>query len=97
MSEITSEHLTDKDNHVECQCGNITTFEYGWTNIEGEWSCPLCMVDWLGSQVKAMKQLLYALSPKSKEETALEINKKYAEIMTIDVEDFDEDMDFSKP
>lgn len=96
--EVTSADLINEDNHTSCECGNKTIYQYVfWSDDHDCQSCPLCMVSWQQAQIKAMKELIYALSPKTKEETALEINKKYAEIMVIDIEDFDEDMDYSKP
>lgn len=81
MSTITSKHLKDNDNHITCDCGNKTIYEYMWSDLNGEsTSCPLCMVNWQLSQIKALKELLYELSSKSKEETSNAINQKYAEI-----------------
>src|SRR5688572_914606 len=92
---ITSEHLSDSENHINCECGNKTIHEYSWSDENGATSCPTCMVEWQSSQIKAMKELLYDLSSKSKEETALAINKKYARLMGIEISDFDDEMDFS--
>ena len=96
METITSKHLKDKDNHTSCECGNKTIYEYMWSDVNGEsQSCPTCMVEWQSSQIKAMKELLYELSSKNKEETASAINKKYAELMMCEVEDFIDDVDYS--
>lgn len=98
MSEITSKNLTNKANHTTCECGNITIHEYSWCDDNDCKSCPLCMVEWQSEQIKAMKELVYELSSKSKDETAVEINKKYAEFMIVDLEYLnDNDIDFSKP
>lgn len=83
---ITSEHLSDDANHTTCECGNETIYEYVWSDDDGNQSCPLCMTDWQSSQIKAMKKLVYELSSFDKETTALQIKKKYAEIMGCDVE-----------
>ena len=93
---ITSEHLSDDANHTQCECGNQTIYEYVWSDDNGCNSCPHCMVDWQSQQINKMKELIYELSPKSKEETAKLINKKYAKIMGIEIGDFSDDMDFSK-
>lgn len=96
METITSKHLKDKDNHTTCECGNKTIYEYVWTDHNGESnSCPICMVSWQFSQIKALKELLYELSAKSKEETSKAINQKYAELQGCDVDDFIEDIDYS--
>ena len=96
MNTITSKHLKDKDNHTTCECGNKTIYEYMWSDHNGESnSCPLCMVSWQSSQIKALKELVYELSSKSKEETSKAINKKYAEIQGCEVEDFIDDIDYS--
>lgn len=88
MKKVKSAQLKDKDNHTSCECGNKTIYEYVWTDVNGEsQSCPLCMVNWQSLQIKAMKELLYQLSHKSKEETAQAINQKYAEIMLCELED----------
>jgi hypothetical protein len=54
------------------------------------------MVEWQSSQIKALKEMIYELSSKSKEETANAINQKYAELMCCEVEDFIDDVDYSK-
>lgn len=96
METITSKHLKDKDNHTGCECGNKTIYEYMWTDANREsQSCPLCMVEWQSSQIKAMKELLYELSSKSKDETAKAISQKYAELMMCEVDDFIDDIDYS--
>lgn len=96
MKTITSKHLKDKDNHTSCECGNKTIHEYMWTDVNGDsQSCPLCMVEWQGSQIKALKELIYELSSKSKDETAKAINQKYAELMMCEVDDFIDDVDYS--
>lgn len=96
MEEITSEHLADKGNQTTCECGNITIHEYSWDSTEGDsTSCPSCMVEWMSEQIKEMKSLVYDLSIETDEKTALEINKRYAKIMGISIDDFNEDMDFS--
>jgi len=75
---------------------NKTIYEYMWSDHNGESnSCPLCMVSWQSSQIKALKELVYELSSKSKEETSKAINKKYAEIQGCEVEDFIDDIDYS--
>ena len=62
METITSKHLKDKDNHTTCECGNKTIYEYVWTDHNGESnSCPICMVSWQSSQIKALKELVYEL------------------------------------
>lgn len=92
---ITSEHLADDANHTQCECGNQTIGKYSWSNDSGQ-SCPLCMVSWQLGQIKAMKELVYNLSPKNKEETAKEINKKYAKLLGCDLEWFEsQGIDFS--
>lgn len=53
------------------------------------------MVEWQGSQIKALKELIYELSSKSKDETAKAINQKYAELMMCEVDDFIDDVDYS--
>lgn len=53
------------------------------------------MVEWQSSQIKAMKELLYELSSKSKKETANAINQKYAELMMCEVDDFIDEVDYS--
>lgn len=96
METIKSKHLKDKDNHTSCECGNKTIYEYVWADYRGEsQSCPLCMVEWQSSQIKALKELVYELSSKSKEETSKAINKKYAELMMCEVDDFIDDIDHS--
>jgi len=97
MLEITSKHLRDKDNHTSCECGNKTIYEYMWTDSNGDsQSCPICMVEWQGSQIKALKKLLYELSSKSQEETAKAINGTYAKLMGCDMEYLtDNDIDYS--
>jgi len=79
MENITTNDLKDEGNHTSCECGNITIYEYSWGNDDGNTSCPSCMVEWQRNQIKALKELLYELSSKTKEETAEAINKKYAE------------------
>jgi len=60
METITSEHLSNKDNHTGCECGNQTIYDYVWSaNDDGSQSCPLCMVSWQSEQIKAMKELIY--------------------------------------
>ena len=96
METITSAHLQDQGNHTQCECGNATIHEYAWTDVSGDTqSCPLCMVEWQGDQIRALKQLVFELLSKSKAETANAINAKYAELMGCDVEDFIEDIDYS--
>lgn len=96
MEKITRKHLSDKNNHVGCECGNLTIYEYSWSDWNGEYNnCPSCMVEWQSQQIKAMKTLVYELSTKSKEETSKLINSKYAEIMGVHVCDFEDDIDFS--
>ena len=97
MEKITSEHLLNEDNHTSCECGNTTVYDYSWNNDDGDTSCPLCMVDWQSEQIKALKELLFELSSKSKKETAKSINQKYADFMLVDLEYFkDKGLDFSK-
>lgn len=96
MGNITSKDLRSKDNHVNCECGNTTIYEYSWSDHNGEYqNCPTCMVEWQSSQVKILKELLYKLSKESKETTSQLINEKYAKLMGIDVEDFEDDIDYS--
>ena len=96
MDTITSKHLKDKDNHTTCECGNKTIYEYMWSDHNGESnSCPICMVSWQSSQIKALKELVYELSSKSKDETSKAINQKYAELQGCDVDDFIDDIDYS--
>lgn len=96
MENVTSKDLRDKDNHVECECGNKTIHEYNWPDQSGECNnCPVCMVDWQTSQIKILKELIYELSPESKEKTAALINEKYAKMIGIAVEDFEDEIDYS--
>ena len=95
MKTIKAEHLINEDNHVNCECGNVTIDNYSWSSSDGSTSCPICMVNWQSEQIKAMKQLIYSLSPLRKEEVDRHINKKYAEMMGVRLSDFDDEMDFS--
>ncbi len=96
MEKITSKHLKDKDNHTTCECGNKTIYEYMWLDHSGESnSCPLCMVEWQTSQINALKELIYELSSKSKEETSKAINQKYADLQGCSIDDFIRDIDYS--
>lgn len=96
METVTSKKLRDKDNHTICECGNKTIYEYAWDNQDGETSCPKCMVDWQWEQIDALRKLIYEISSKSKEETSKAINTKYAEIMGVDMEYFeDHGIDYS--
>lgn len=95
---ISTEHLTDDSNHRECECGNKTINEYSWEDPEsGCVSCPQCMVDWQSSQIKALKKLIYEKSVFNDADTARFINEKYANLMGVSIEDFDDEMDYSKP
>lgn len=97
MKIITSKYLSDKNNHTTCECGNKTIYDYSWSSDNGSVSCPSCMVAWQSQQIRAMKELVYKISSKSKEETATDINKMYAKIMDVDMEYLiDMDYDFSK-
>lgn len=81
---------------MECECGNTTIQEYNWTDPSGECNnCPTCMVDWQTSQIRILKELIYELSRESKERTSVLINEKYAKMIGISVEDFEEDVDYS--
>lgn len=96
MKIITSNYLSDKNNHTTCECGNKTIYDYSWISDNGSVSCPSCMAAWQGQQIRAMKELVYEVSSKSNEETAEMINKRYAKIMDVDMEYFtDMEYDFS--
>lgn len=95
---ISAEHLTDKANHTECECGNKTIYDYSWSDPNsGCQSCPVCMVDWQASQIKALKELIYEISKLNESETSKSINEKYASLMGISIDDFDDDVDYSTP
>lgn len=96
MKTITSKQLSDKDNHTSCECGNKTIYEYSWSSDDGETICPKCMVAWQEDQIKALKELLYELSPLNKNKTAKAINQKYADFMGVDLEYFEDmNIDYS--
>lgn len=94
--QITSEHLCDSENHTTCECGNKTIHEYSWSSNDGLESCPTCMVEWQSQQIQELKKLLYKLSSKNHELTALEIKQMYASMYGIDVSDLDPDTNYSE-
>lgn len=94
--EITDRILRDRNEQVHCECGNVTIYAYAWSNDDGEYSCPKCMVAYLTQQIKAMRAVVYELSPKSPEVTAAYINAAHARELGVTTEDLKTaNLDFS--
>lgn len=58
METITPGHLADDSNHCTCECGNETIHDYAWSDDNGCYSCPKCMVNWVQDQRDAYKDIL---------------------------------------
>lgn len=58
--KITKEHLMNPENHVECECGNVTIHEYSWGDEYTD--CPDCIVEVLHGLRKEYKKLIYEIA-----------------------------------
>lgn len=90
---VTKKNCLDKDNIGQCECGNYAPTEYLRHDDNGASSCPLCMYEYLETQVKNMRDLALEIADPtlSKEDVKNMIRAKYCKIYGIAFDDTDED------